>query len=70
MSIDPRISFWLGLITTIALALSNGSVWSDLIPVAWVPAIKGWNALIGLLGTAVLTFLHGYSSDKGGPLAK
>jgi hypothetical protein len=70
MQVDPRVGFWLGLVTCVCLALSNGSVWADMIPADYVPMVKAWNGTIGLIGTTVLTFLHGYSGSETGPLVK
>jgi hypothetical protein len=68
MTVDPKVSFWIGLITVVALVLGNGAVWTDVVPNAWIPMIKSVNGLIGLIGTTVLTYLHGVSAAKQGPL--
>jgi hypothetical protein len=70
LSVDPRISFWVGIAVTIAVGIGGGAVsFSHVIPDAWMPTVQGISNIIGFAGTAVLTALHGISSDKAGPLS-
>lgn len=71
MSVDPKISFVLGIITTIALAISTGTVHlTNAIPEAWIPTVVAWNGIIAFIGTAVMTALAGFSSHEQGPITK
>lgn len=72
MEIDPKITFYLGLITCIALILSNGTIWVGALSDAYVPAVTAWSSIIGQVGTGVMTFLTGMSSaaHERGPIAK
>jgi len=69
MQVDPKLTFYIGLITCIALVGSNASMWAGAIPQEYVKGVAQWNDIIGTVGTAVMTFLSGVSSNKPGPLA-
>lgn len=68
MQVDPKVTWYIGLGTCIALVLSNASIWTGAVPADFVHYLTSWNNLIGQLGTAVMTFLAGASSPKAGPL--
>jgi len=70
MNIDPKWPFWIGLVTTVALVGANGSVWTGILPDTMVNTVSHSSNLLGTLGTAMLTFLTGASSNAKGPLAK
>jgi hypothetical protein len=70
MQVDPKIAFAIGLVTTIALVLSNGALWTGALPDSAVHAVTSWANIIGTVGTAVLTFLSGISSSERGPITK
>lgn len=67
--IDPKITFYIGLVTCVALILSTATVWTGAIPAGYVDEVVAWNGLIGKIGTGVMTFLSGVSSAAPGPLA-
>lgn len=70
MKIDPKITFWIGVITTIAQGIASGTVHlSGLVPPDWVPYITGWLGLAVFVNMTVLTALNGFSSNAAGPLA-
>lgn len=69
MSVDPRVSFWLGVVVTVTLAVGNGTVTlTHAIPDSWIPVVVAWNQLLAVLGSAILTALHGVSAPHRGPL--
>lgn len=70
MQVDPKVTFYVGLVTTVCLVLSNGSIWTGAVPADFVAYLASWNNIISTIGTAVMTFLSGVSSNKTGPLAK
>ena len=71
MSVDPKITFWLGVAVTIATAIGGGTVTlTNLIPADWIPFVTGWTNLIAFVGTAILTALTGISSNKAGPFVR
>ena len=71
MMIDPRVSFWLGVWTTILLMIGGGTVnLTHVVPDVWIPTINAWCVLLGTINSAVLTALHGYASPNSGPLTK
>lgn len=71
MTVDPKITFVLGILVTIAVGIGGGAVQlTHAIPADYIPVVQAWNNIIGFVGTAVLTALTGISSAKTGPLTK
>lgn len=69
--VDPRISFALGIVITGAIGISSGALGLDnAIPADWIPTVKAWNSIIAFYGSAIVTALHGVSSNRSGPLAR
>ncbi len=69
--VNPCISFWLGVAVTILVGIGGGSVsLTNVVPEAWVPTVHAVSNLLGFIGTAILTALHGISSGQKGPLVK
>lgn len=70
MKIDPVITFWISLVTTIAQGIATGTVHlTGLVPEAYLPIVTGWLGLIVFINMSFLTALSGFSSNKSGPLA-
>jgi hypothetical protein len=70
MTIDPRISFYFGIWTSILLLVASGTISFDgALPAAYVPLITKWCAILGAVNSTILTAASGYSSTKPGPLA-
>jgi hypothetical protein len=68
-TVNPKISFWLGVAVIIATGIGNGYVPLDHALPDWlIDPWKSWNNLFAFCGTTVLTALHGLSSRQGGPL--
>jgi hypothetical protein len=69
MQIDPKISFWLGVVVTALIGIGGGTVsLTHAIPPAWIPTVVAWCNILSFLGSAVLTALHGFASGNSGPL--
>ncbi len=69
MQFNPRIGFVLGILVTIEIAVSSGTLsLTHAVPPAWIPAVTAWSGILAFMGSTVLTFLHGYSSGDVGPL--
>lgn len=70
MKVDPAITFWLGVITTIAQGVASGTVHlTGLISAEYIPVVTGWLGLAVFCNMTLLTALNGFSSSKTGVLA-
>jgi hypothetical protein len=70
MKVDPVVTFWLGVVTTITLAVGQGTIHlTGIVPPGWESYITGWAAIVSLVNSTILTALAGVSSSKSGPLA-
>lgn len=71
MEVDPKITFWIGVATTVCLAVGTGAVsFTNAISADWVPAIVAWNKILGFVGNSVMTALIGFSGAQHGPITK
>jgi hypothetical protein len=69
MQIDPKITFWLGVYTSILLGVATGAVHlPSTIPAHIAADITSWSAFLGWISTVILTAMSGYSSKNTGPL--
>jgi hypothetical protein len=69
MQFNPKIGFILGILVTIEIAVSSGTLsLTHAVPAAWIPTVTAWSGILAFTGSTVLTFLHGYSSGEVGPL--
>ena len=58
MQIDPKISFWLGVVVTALIGVGGGTVsLTHAIPPDWIPTVVAWCNILSFLGSAVLTAL-------------
>jgi hypothetical protein len=58
--VDPSIRFWIGLVVTIAVALSQGTLsLTHAVPVDWIPYVTAWAGIFAFIGSALLTALNG-----------
>ncbi len=70
MKVDPVVTFWISLFTTIAQGIATGTVHlTGLIPEMYIPVVTGWLGLIVFINMSFLTALSGLSSSRSGPLA-
>lgn len=71
MEVNPQISFWIGVVISVAVGIGGGTVsLTNVIPEQWIPIVQAWTNLFAFVGTTFLTALHAVSSPKKGPLAK
>jgi len=71
MQFNPKIGFVLGILVTIEIAVSSGTLsLTHAVPADWIPSVTAWSGILAFMGSTVLTFLHGYSSGDVGPLVK
>jgi len=71
MQFTPKIGFVLGILVTIEIAVSSGTLsLTHAVPADWIPSVTAWSGILAFMGSTVLTFLHGYSSGDVGPLVK
>src|SRR5580704_15288568 len=69
MQFNPKIGFVLGILVTIEIAVSSGTLsLTHAVPADWIPSVTAWSGILAFTGSTVLTFLHGYSSGEVGPL--
>ena len=69
MQFNPKIGFLLGILVTIEIAVSSGTLsLTHAVPAAWIPTVTAWSGILAFIGSTLLTFLHGYSSGEVGPL--
>lgn len=69
MQFNPKIGFVLGILVTIEIAVSSGTLsLTHAVPADWIPTVTAWSGILAFIGSTVLTFLHGYSSGDLGPL--
>jgi hypothetical protein len=70
MKVDPKVTMILGIITTLSLAIGQGTIHlTGAVPDTWIPVITGWAAIISTVNSAVLTALAAISSKQSGPLS-
>jgi hypothetical protein len=70
-SIDPKISFYVGVALTIATVVgSSPDLLHNAFPETWIPSMVAWNNLIAKVGLALSTFAAGVSAKNSGPLTK
>ena len=63
MHIDPTARFWIGIVVTLAIAISGGTVsLTNVIPHDLIPYATGWCSVIAFLGSAVLTGMNGLAT--------
>jgi hypothetical protein len=70
MNIDPKWGFYIGLVMTIIGVLSNSqTLIHTLLPSQEVAnMVVAWSNFILTVGTAVMTYIHAFSSNDVGPL--
>lgn len=68
--VDPAVRFWIGVIITVAIGISQGAVnLSHAIPDAWIPIVNAWSGIIAFVGSAVLTALNGMANTTQSRIA-
>lgn len=70
MEVSPKVTFYVGLVSTVAMVCATAAIWSGWLPDAAVVVIVGANNLVAKVGLAVMTYLAGVSGSQHGPIAK
>lgn len=69
-NIDPVIRFWVGLLVTAAIGVTQGTlVLSGAIPADWVKPVTAWCGIIAFFGSAILTALNGAATTASSRVA-
>jgi hypothetical protein len=69
-TVDPATRFWIGIIITLAIGVSNGSVaLVHAIPQDWIPYATAWCGIISFIGSAILTALNGVATTTSSRIA-
>jgi hypothetical protein len=69
MQFDPKYSFYLGIVVTIEIAISHGTIgFTNAIPAAWIPTVVAWAGILAFVGSTVMTYMAAFSSAQAGPL--
>lgn len=67
--IDPRLTFWFGVWTSVLLLVASGTInFTGALPDLWVPIVTKWCGILGAINSTILTAASGYSSSKSGPM--
>lgn len=70
MNLDPKYRFAIGLIVTIAIGVSQGTVQlTNLIPADWIKPAVAWCALIAFIGSSVTTTISGFGMSSQNRIA-
>jgi hypothetical protein len=68
--VDPTTRFWIGVIVTVAIGVSSGSlVLTNAVSPAWIPSVTAWCGIISFVGSALLTALNGMGATTQSRLA-
>ena len=72
MSIDPKVAFWFGVLTSILLMIASAGTnfFAGALPAEYIPFIVKWCSILGTINSCVLTAANGYSGPGSGPLVK
>lgn len=68
--VDPKIRFWIGIVVTVAIAVSNGTlVLTNIVPHDWIPYVTAWCGLLSFTGSSALTALNGAATTTSSRIA-
>ena len=69
-NIDPTTRFWIGIVITIAVGISQGALnLAHAIPIDWIPYVNAWSGIIAFVGSAILTTLNGVATTTSSRIA-
>jgi hypothetical protein len=69
-NIDPVARFWIGIVVTLAVAISGGTLnLTHAVPQEYIPYVTAWCSIIAFLGSAVLTTLNGMATGTQSRIA-
>ena len=70
MHFDPVTRFWVGIVVTVAIAISQGTiVLTDAVPENLIPHLVAWSGILAFVGSALLTALNAAASTNTSRLA-
>jgi hypothetical protein len=69
-TVDPQVRFWVGIVITIAVGISQGTVsLTNAIPAGSIPSVTAWAGILAFVGSALLTGLNALASTSKSRLA-
>jgi hypothetical protein len=67
---DPTTRFWIGILVTIAIGVSGGTLnLTHAVPGEWIPIATAWCGVIAFIGSAILTALNGLATTTSSRIA-
>lgn len=69
MQFNPKYNFYLGIVVTIEIAISHGTIgFTNAIPTSWIPIVVAWAGILAFVGSTVMTYMAAFSSAQAGPM--
>ena len=69
-TIDPTVRFWIGIVITLAIGISQGTVsLTNAVPQGFIPSVTAWAGILAFAGSAFLTALNGIATTSKSRLA-
>lgn len=69
MQFNPKYNFYLGIVVTIEIAISHGTIgFTNAIPAGWIPSVVAWAGILAFVGSTVMTYMAAFSSAQAGPM--
>lgn len=69
-NIDPSVRFWISVVVTIAVALSQGTLnLTHAVPVDYIPIVTAWSGIFAFFGSTFLAALNGLASTTSSRVA-
>ncbi len=69
-TIDPTVRFWIGIVITLAIGVSQGTVsLTNAVPSGAIPLVTAWAGIFAFVGSAFLTALNGVATTAKSRLA-
>jgi hypothetical protein len=71
VNIDPKVSFWIGLVIFISGVIGAGGTtfFAGALPADIIPPVVKWCLIISTLGNGVMTYIAGQNMTTAGRLA-
>lgn len=69
-NIDPAVRFWISIIVTVAVGVSQGALnLTHAVPVDYIPIVTAWSGIFAFVGSAFLATLNGGAATVSSRLA-
>jgi hypothetical protein len=69
-NIDPTVRFWISIIVTVAVGVSQGALnLTHAVPVDLIPVVTAWSGIFAFVGSAFLAALNGAASTNSSRIA-